>query len=629
MNSVTPSIRLPRQRLMVWLIIILLIAAALRFFRLDYQELRGDEAASWARVTQTVGPLDLAQRLIREGQPHPPIHYWLLQGWERILGESEFALRSLSALLSLIIVALVYRVTIRITHNSMMALTAMFITAVHPYQIWLAQDVKNMYELVPIGLLLATLILPRLLHGDRRAWLLYVISGVLSVLSHYYAVFGLIAHGAYLLFTRVDRRSWRRWLMAGVGIAACISIWIILIWPGIAAKQLNHPGQQPLAAFLADTLGDAALGPAMPDSFNLPGILMVGVLVMLGTIQLWRLHRAWDAVLAAWLLITFAAIFAITRFRAIYNTFYFSSAYPALYILSAIGLCVFMRRRVIMLMLSSLVLIGFGLSLRNYYFDSAYSKTVGLRRMANEIALAGQPSDVVITNQPDPATIYYLRKLSLPIVLLPPRPDSSPAQIDQQLTDLAAHHDRLWHIPVRSVWDAAGTIETDLSSRYLLAADFQFKSVRLQEYVPQPGSLAQYRALNTQFDQGVQLAGSYVTVNGDPDNRDPQGGEWLRVTLFWTTSATMQVDYKVFVHVVDANGQIIAQDDSMPQHDHQPTSQWSVNQRVLDDHEFQLPAEGLVNPLSIQVGLYNADSGQRLMLPHGEDSIEIWSSSAR
>jgi 4-amino-4-deoxy-L-arabinose transferase-like glycosyltransferase len=626
MDKVSGSKKL--ARLLMLLMAIMILAAALRFFRLDYQELRGDEAASWARVTQTFGVVDLAQRLIREGQPHPPIHYWLLQAWIRIFGQSEFALRSLSVLMSLLVVALIFRVTIRITQNVFVSMAAMLIAAVHPYQIWLAQDVKNMYEIVPIGLLIATLALPRMLHGDRRAWIVYAVSGFVGVFSHFYAVFGLIAHGVYLLFTRADRRSWARWIATGIVIAACVFIWFSLVWSGIAAKQFNRPGEQPLAAFLSDTLGDAAMGPTLPNQLVVPGTAIFFSLVALGALRLWRWRRAWSSLFVAWSLILLSSIFVITRSRAIYNTFYLSNAYPALYILAAVGLSTLTKRRIVLSIVSGVVLIGFGLSLRDYYFDSAYSKTNGLRRMGNEIALHGQPDDVILTNQPDPATIYYLRNVSLPIILMPLQQNSSSDQIDQSIDDLVAKYRRLWFIPVRTLWDPNGVIENKLGDRYLLAADLRFKNVRLQEYIPQPENLPQYQLANAQFAQGIDLKGSYVTVNGDANNRQPRGGEWLRVTLFWATSARLPVDYKVFVHVFDSNHQIVAQDDSMPHHGDRPTSQWQLNQIVLDDHEFQLPIDSLPKSLVIGVGLYDPNSGQRLKLQNGSDSVEIWSSTS-
>jgi 4-amino-4-deoxy-L-arabinose transferase-like glycosyltransferase len=621
--------RFAAKRRAFWLaIVIMLLAGTLRFFRLDYQELRGDEAASWARVTQTSGPVDLAQRLIREGQPHPPIHYWLLQIWERLTGESEFALRSSSALLSWLLVALIYRVALRVTRQRSVAVLAMLIGAVQPYQIWLAQDVKNMYELAPIGLMCATLLLPRVLRGDRRAWLLYVLSAALSVLSYYYAMFGLMAHGAYLLWARSDRRSVLRWLSAGAAAAVCVLPWIMLIWPKLAVKQFNHPSQQPISQFLLQTLGDAVWGPSLPPDWSLPGILLIGFLALFGAFWLWRSRREWSVMLSAWFLITVIGIYIGTRYRAIYNPFYLSNAYPALYILIAVGLLAFMRRRVLLILLSGIILIGYGTSLSNYYFQSAYSRSVGLRRVAMTIQTEARSGDALITNQPDPAAIYYLRNLVMPIVLLPPSLSTPRGQIDQAITDVAAQHNRLWFTPTRSAWDPAGLIETQLRDRYLLATDARFKSTRLQTYVPRAEEAAAYHSLKIEFDQGIQLVGSYVTLNGDPLDHQPQAGEWLRVTLFWTTSAAIPIDYKVFVHAVDAASSVVAQHDSMPHQAAQPTSSWQSQEVVLDAHEFQLPVDGSPASLVIRIGLYDPESGDRLKTLTGADSVEVWSSES-
>jgi hypothetical protein len=71
----------------------------------------------------------------------------------------------------------------------------------------------------------------------------------------------------------------------------------------------------------------------------------------------------------------------------------------------------------------------------------------------------------------------------------------------------------------------------------------------------------------------------------------------------------------VFVHVVDANGEIIAQQDSMPQRDSYPTSLWADSEYVLDSYAFvNLPT----GDLRLRVGLYLPADGSRL--PMAENS---------
>ena len=107
-------------------------------------------------------------------------------------------LRLPSVLLSIVVVALVYKFgTVSGSRNT--GIGAAMLTAVHPFQIWLAQDARNMYQLAIMFVLIVTLYLPGLLRGRWSSWWIYVICGSLAMYSHYYAVFGLVAHGIYVI----------------------------------------------------------------------------------------------------------------------------------------------------------------------------------------------------------------------------------------------------------------------------------------------------------------------------------------------------------------------------------------------------------------------------------------------
>ncbi|MFZ0548329.1 MAG: hypothetical protein WAM60_22975, partial [Candidatus Promineifilaceae bacterium] len=89
-------------RFLLAAIVILLLAAGLRFYRLDAQSFWNDEGNS-ARLSERSVPL------IIDGTAsdiHPPLYYLLLRGWRELVGETEFGLRSLSAFLGVGLVAL-------------------------------------------------------------------------------------------------------------------------------------------------------------------------------------------------------------------------------------------------------------------------------------------------------------------------------------------------------------------------------------------------------------------------------------------------------------------------------------------------------------------------------------------
>jgi hypothetical protein len=337
--------------------------------------------------------------------------------------------------------------------------------------------------------------LPGLLAGRRWAWISYVVSGAFAMLSHYYAVFGLVAQGAYVLLAPVRWPARARWLMAGVGVVVLMLPWASVALPGMASHQFSFARSSGLTvdAFLSQTLGDAAIGPAMPDAPALIAAFVMSALIVFGAISLWPTRRPETGFLIAWILLALAGTFVVTRVRPTYNTFYMSDAYPAIYLLAAVALDRLRRRRIVLALAGAALLAGFVFSLNNYYFDQRWSKSRGLRELAAYLRVNAGPHDLLITNIPDPATVYYLRDLSLPNQLLPAQHDFDPAGVTAALDRLAADYDRLWLIPVRfEGWDADGFVEAQLADRLVSATDKRFNRLRLRSFTAHPERLPHY-----------------------------------------------------------------------------------------------------------------------------------------
>ena len=85
------------------------------------------------------------------------------------------------------------------------------------------------------------------------------------------------------------------------------------------------------------------------------------------------------------------------------------------------------------------------------------------------------------------------------------------------------------------------------------------------------------------------------------------GGDGLetRLTLYWQASARLDTGYTVFVHVLDAQGAILAQADGPPLADHYPTTAWQPHE-IVQDSRVVLPGPRYL------VGLYDPLSGERL-----------------
>ena len=87
----------------------------------------------------------------------------------------------------------------------------------------------------------------------------------------------------------------------------------------------------------------------------------------------------------------------------------------------------------------------------------------------------------------------------------------------------------------------------------------------------------------------------------------------LTVTLYWQALANMPVDYSVFVHLVDSQGQLVAQHDGQPWRQvPNPTSSWQPGERLLDSHTLTLPADLAPGAYRLQVGAYYWETLERL-----------------
>jgi len=98
-------------------------------------------------------------------------------------------------------------------------------------------------------------------------------------------------------------------------------------------------------------------------------------------------------------------------------------------------------------------------------------------------------------------------------------------------------------------------------------------------------------------------------------------GDTLQVTLFWEALAPMDVDYTIFLHLRNSQGETVAQRDSQPFDGLYPTSQWRVGEEVAQPLDVNLPLDLTPGPYALHMGLYRLDTMARLS-PGNEESVE-------
>jgi uncharacterized membrane protein len=108
------------------------------------------------------------------------------------------------------------------------------------------------------------------------------------------------------------------------------------------------------------------------------------------------------------------------------------------------------------------------------------------------------------------------------------------------------------------------------------------------------------------FGTGVELIGYDL----QPPTSNLQSS--ISITLYWHALATPERNYHVFVHLLDENGNTVAQHDGPPGNGDLPTLGWLSGEYLIDPHVVYLPAGLPAGEYHLTIGLYEPGTWQRL-----------------
>ena len=130
--------------------------------------------------------------------------------------------------------------------------------------------------------------------------------------------------------------------------------------------------------------------------------------------------------------------------------------------------------------------------------------------------------------------------------------------------------------------------------------------------------LSSMQELNYHLGPAIDLVGSTLLTP------EVQAGDSLVLSLYWRANASPELDYTIFVHVLDAAGNFVTQEDTMPADGAAPTSRWKPGEFVEDFHSLTLPEDMPPGEYHILVGMYDFQTGARLPVttPEGEELLD-------
>lgn len=118
--------------------------------------------------------------------------------------------------------------------------------------------------------------------------------------------------------------------------------------------------------------------------------------------------------------------------------------------------------------------------------------------------------------------------------------------------------------------------------------------------------------VEAEFGGAIRLLGYEILDAASGSHVDQLApGQAILVRLYWQTIQRPAENYTIFVHLTDAGGQIIAQNDSQPDGGQYPTAIWTPGEVVRTEHFMILPDDA-AGPFTLFAGFYSWPSLVRL-----------------
>ena len=618
---------------------LVLLAFALRVYRLPAQSLWYDEGVSWYLTRMSLPALTLWTA----DDIQPPLYYYVLWPWVRMAGTSEHALRFLSAFFGTLTAPLLW-ITGRWLLGERAAWLGTLILTLSPLHVYYAQEAR-MYTLLTFLGLLSSYLLLRWLDTPASSlrspyiWA-YVLTTAAALYTHYFAFFLLIAHALYILYIWWGQIRSSRPLKPSIGMSIAITVSILILylpwlpflvtrygvdtsyWPG--ALKLGEIARKLFIAFsLGETVMEGvgkwlAVGYGLILLVSLIGLLRSALYPTRSTQNAMRdsscvLRKDSLAFLLLYLLVPIVLVLLLVQRTPKFNPRYAMLASPAFILLIAGGLsCLITRHpsnityrasRIVSAASLIFILATSIYSLRNWFAPYPINQfnKADFRITAQIVSerIGADETLLLSSGHMFPAWAYYYgwegweRLPDIEILDVNATLDLS---VGDELDRLLQGKSGIWLVR----WQNEVTDPFDILPLYLGTVgtqdDYgQFWHMELFHYALPPGARFDLDSFVTQpakanFDGQARLVGA----------RQVSGRELI---LFWQALAKMEADYTISVHLLDADGETLVNADHRPS---RPTHEWQPGQIIPDRVRLALPRDLPAGDYLIAVGLYDA-----------------------
>jgi 4-amino-4-deoxy-L-arabinose transferase-like glycosyltransferase len=593
---------------------LLFLAFALRVYRLDAQDIWGDEAFS---IFLSQQPLNVV--VAGASDTHPPFYPFLLWVWLQLVGASAFATRALSALIGTLVVPLIFVLATRVAAPPRARGFATLFATISPLLIYYSQETR-MYELVAILALASTYFAVRIIETRRaRLDMAYWLTSAFAIYTHYSAFFVVAAQNLFALWQlRRDRVALARWLALQAALIVAYVPWILVqsaFLQSKASARFDEWGWSGIELIFGKTFLAFSIGLTVeaPLAQFATAIFLLTALLGVCAIARARHHKA--IVLPLYFIVPIVIAYLVNPIMPFFFERYVLVALPGFLLLVAWGLDTLMRynARLALGIVGILILFN-AFALGEYFYNDAYAKGKYGKMMAY-IAAHAQPGDVLVLNNPLQKPLYrYYAPRDLPAYFLP---DGGAAMEDPamraRLEEIARQHARVWLVMFGNPaeYDPTGYLERWLGTHAYKTLARGFVDAALSLYVMPSVSPMISSERRAGLGESIELLGYAL------DRVEAAPGQIVLLTLRWRTTTPIRARYTVFAQVIGGinpatRTPVWAQMDSEPAGGARPTVDWQVGQVIEDRRGLWLPSDIPPGEYVLQVGMYDAATLARL-----------------
>ena len=434
------------------LAIVLVVTAALAWYRIGDKSLWFDESVSWYIAHMSTGDF---LHTLRYDEANMPLYYAALRGWIGLNGDGETWMRLLSAACGLGTIAALYALGRRLFGFNV-AIAAAAILATNALFVEYTQEARS-YMMAALLATLATYLFVRAVDTDR-GWWLYAIVVALGIYAHFYVVLVGLAQVLSLIVRPRAPGLFKRVTLSLVGAAVLtLPYWWVAVARGSDQIYKNNNPTFDLMHIAKMISGFA--GGSGPLLAVVVGLAAVGAII--AAVQIARTDgrsdELWRIVLPLLALaIPMGFIFATALVDRSPALRYLSFLTPALAIVVARGIMILRDRRFLIAGVVVVVALQ-AIGLRRWYNDLDLRKE-DWRAAVAQVEREGRPGDAVVLYNADSIMLfrYYDRTthaaegptLDFPPESFNPFPlNTNPHLVKRdRLAEVGATHDRVWYL---------------------------------------------------------------------------------------------------------------------------------------------------------------------------------------